>query len=131
MTQYVLLFLIMELTKQLFDHFVKSKLRVEWLYGDLMHVYVRKSYRFLVDGDNSRFEECLDIANIQVDDDQQGKGLFTALLKSIVEDYPEYNIYVDSIQNPAVEHICKKFGFVFLNRNPDDDCTNMILLKRI
>ena len=120
----------MELTKDLLKHFVKSKLKVEWLYGDNMHIYVRKSQRFIKDSDNSKFEECLDIANIQVDDEHQGKGLFTSLLKSVVEDYSHMNIYIESIQNPAVQHIAKKFGFVFLNVNPEDDCTNMILLKK-
>ena len=125
----------MELTKQLFNHFVKSEQRAEWLYGDVMHVYVRKSFRFIVDGDNSKFEECLDIANIQVDDEHQGEGLFTKFLKNVIDNYPDWNIYIDSIENPAVEHIAKKFGFVFLNCNPDDwklsRCTNMILLKTI
>jgi hypothetical protein len=120
----------MEQIKKLFDDFVKSNSRNEWLYGDIMHIYVRKSHRFIIDNDNSKFEECLDIANIQIDDEHQGKGIFTSLLKSIIEDYSDMNIYIESIQNPAVEHIAKKFGFVFLNKNPDDICTNMILIRK-
>lgn len=120
----------METALEHLKHFVKSKKRNEWLYGDVMHIYVRMSHRFISDGDNSKFEECLDLANIQVDDEHQGKGVFTSFLKRVIEMYPDKNLYVESIQNPAMEHICKKFNFVYVNCNDEDLIKNMVLRKQ-
>lgn len=119
----------METAKKELDKFIKSGARNEWLYGDVMHIYVRNSYRFISNESNHSFEECLDLANIQVDDEHQGKGVFTSFLEAVVRDYRHLNLFVESIQNPAMEHICKKFGFVYVNCDDEGIVKNMILRK--
>lgn len=117
----------METAKKELDKFISSVNRNKWLYGDVMHIYVRKGFRFISDDCNNSFEECLDLANIQVEDEHQGKGIFTSFLEAVVKDYKHLNIYVESIQNPIMEHICKKFGFVYVNCDQEGIVKNMIL----
>jgi len=96
--------------KQL-DLFLKSPSRNQWLHDDpenpIMSVYVRKSRR-LINGSSKDF---FDLASITIDESHWGQKIFQNFLKRLVSDYP-FNIYVESILSPAVEHVCEKFGFI-------------------
>lgn len=53
----------------------------------------------------------LDLASINLDENLQGKGIFTSFLKNLLEKYPSDNFYIESIMNPKVISIASKFGF--------------------
>jgi hypothetical protein len=93
--------------------FLNSNTKVTWLCGDTISVYVRKSLRFIdksATGQDS-FQQCLDISNIQVDEEHQGKGIFKSFMNEITVKYSHMNIYVESILNPIVEKVCLSLGF--------------------
>lgn len=105
------------------DLFLSYTNRNMWLYDDennpTFSIYVRKgkhSFR----GDMYDF---IDLASIDIIQERQGEGIFTNFLKKLLIKYPDKNFYVESILNPAVRHICKKFGF------EDVDEHNMALIR--
>lgn len=51
--------------------------RSEWLFGEELQVYMRKSKRLV----NNKYVDSLDIANIEVYD--KGKGTFTSFLSDV------------------------------------------------
>ena len=53
----------------------------------------------------------LDLASINLDENLQGKGIFTSFLKNLLEKYPSDNFYIESIMNPRVITVAEKFGF--------------------
>lgn len=87
------------------DSFIASPKKNEYISDGNITVYVRKSSR-VPEGEMLEF---LDIANIGVERQNAGtgKGFFTELLKR----YPNTNIFVESILNPAIEHILNGLGF--------------------
>jgi GNAT superfamily N-acetyltransferase len=108
--------------KQL-ELFMSYSNRNAWIYDNeknpVVSIYVRKAYH-RAEGNMYNF---LDLASISIDEDRQGEGIFTNFLSKLIEKYPSTNIYVESILNPAVRHICKKFGF------KDVDKDNMFLIQ--
>lgn len=98
------------------DYFMKdfniSITANRWIYDDddepNFSIYIRRAYHTF-DGKLHKF---LDLASISISENLQGKGIFTEFLKLLLKKYPEVNIYIESIQNPAIRHICKKFGFI-------------------
>jgi len=100
--------------KQL-EFFMSSKNRNMWLFDDkenpVFSIYVRKSHHII----DKKIYNFLDLASITIEESRQGEGIFTNFLKTLLEKYPNQNIYVESILNPAVKHICKKFGFIDVN----------------
>ena len=105
--------------------FLASSEKANWIYGDYMYIFVRKSKWFIgEDSDCSELKDCFDLANINVEEEFHGKGIFSNVLEKLVTEFPHLNIYIESIMNPAVEHICSKFGFVEVNSHPE--CKNMV-----
>jgi hypothetical protein len=107
---------------QLFDRlnlFIKGRLRNEWIVVDGFKMYVRKSKRFY----NNGFIDCLDLATVQAD--VMGTGLFTKILTKLLHDYPNINIFVESIVNTRLIPFFKKFGFI--EYRTDD----MILIRNL
>ena len=94
-----------------------------WIYDDdhnpNFSIYIRRSYHMV----NKKMYKFLDLASISLSEEIQGKGIFTEFLNILLEKYPNINVYIESIQNPAVRHICKKFGF------KDVDEYNMALIR--
>jgi predicted acetyltransferase len=86
-----------------------------------MQIYVRKSKRYI----NGILIECIDIANVSVDDEMRGQGIFTRFLERLINEY-DFNIYIESIINPSVERIGTKLGFI---RTGSIEDVNMYLLK--
>ena len=103
--------------------FLSSSKRAAWIYGDYMHIFVRKSKRF-IRHETTILENCFDLANINVEEEHQGKGIFSDVLVQFVHEFPHLNIYIESIINPSIEHICRKHGFVEINSN--SECKNMV-----
>ena len=79
----------------------------EWLNGDDMSVYVRRSVpRILNDGEKY---VTLDIASINVY--QQSQGHFTAFLAEAEKLNPWPAIYVENVLQPRFEKFFKKKGY--------------------
>lgn len=58
--------------------------------------------------------EVLDIANISVEDEKQGKGLFRLWYAQAEELAREYNlggIYFENVLNPTLQSFCERHGF--------------------
>jgi hypothetical protein len=108
--------------KQL-ELFMSYKNRNMWLYDNeddpIVSIYVRKAYHRV----GKQTYDFLDLASISIVESRQGEGIFTDFLRRLLEKYPNQNIYVESILNPAVRHICNKFGFI------DVDSDNMALVR--
>lgn len=94
------------------DLFLASSDRNRWLFEDKIKVYVRKSTRII----NKELRcKCLDIASIEVEPGYYNHGIFTDFMTQLLKEYPNLNIYVENICNPAVTHVLKKFDFKFKN----------------
>lgn len=105
------------------DMFLSYKNRNMWLYDDendpSFSIYVRKGRHPY----KNNMYDFLDLASIDIVEEKQGQGIFTKFLGMLLDKYKDKNIYVESILNPAVRHICKKFGFI------DVDSDNMALIR--
>jgi len=88
------------------DKFLKGPERNKWISDGMVEIYIRKSKRFI----EGSMQDFFDFATINIDESIRGQKVFTNLLENFIKKYP-HNIYVESIQNPAVFHILKKFGF--------------------
>lgn len=87
--------------------FSNTRTQNKWIHDGNLSIYIRKGYH-PVDGKIYKF---LDLASIAISEELQGKGIFTEFLNLLLQKYPDINIYVESIHNPAIRHICQKFGF--------------------
>jgi hypothetical protein len=79
----------------------------EWLFYGSMHVYLRIGRR-LIDGN---MIACVQLANLQVPEKHQGKGLFTALLADLLVWSP-LPIYVEQVLNREFFDALLRRGFV-------------------
>jgi GNAT superfamily N-acetyltransferase len=96
------------------QQFLESDLRNSWISEGYIDVYVRKSRR-IIDG---QLTPCFDVASVTVQEDQQGKGLFTQFMQRIILEI-DTMIYVESILNPAVERVCESLGFTIVKNFED------------
>lgn len=90
------------------DNFIKSIQRNSHVSDDMITMYIRKSKRYV----NGVMDDFIDIASISIDESLWGKKIFTNLIDQLIKIYPDRNFYVESILNPAVETVIKKFGFI-------------------
>lgn len=102
------------------DKFLSSNLRNTYVNDKNISIYVRKSKRF-IDGN---YYDFFDIANISIEEEYQNKHVFTDFIEKFISKYP-FNIYVESILNPAVTTVLNKFGFKLL---PGENI-NMYLIR--
>ena len=82
------------------DQFLVDKnVRNIWIQEPHLDAYVRKSFRLL--DASTTATPCLDIGSIEVDEDKQGRGIFTAFLKRFEQAAKKANraVYVESILN--------------------------------
>lgn len=96
------------------DLFLSGDIKNKWIYDNddnpIISAYVRKSKRYI----NGRPIEFFDLANISIDESHWGQRIFQNIIKRLIDDY-QFNIYIESILNPVVKHVCKKFGFTTHN----------------
>lgn len=79
----------------------------EWLYGEDMEVYVRRSRRLF---NNDSYDMCLDIANIHVY--EKGQGIFTAFLEEAHYLNPWVVTFVENVLNPRLCDFLLRQGFI-------------------
>lgn len=109
-----------------FDVFFRQgTIRNHWFYTSLFKLYARKSFH-VVDGKAYQF---IDIASIAVEPEYQNTGIFTTLLKTLLNRYPNENFFIESVVNPVVTHVAQKFGFIIQLVN--GDASNGYNLHRI
>lgn len=89
------------------DTFLKSSIRNTYVNDDKITMYIRKSQRLV----NKQTVKFFDISNISIDENHWGKGIFTNLISNLISKYPDMNIFVESILNPAIETALNKFNF--------------------
>lgn len=70
----------------------------EWLSDDKMKVYVRRGLHYI----NGEGRSTLDIANVAVDEEYQGRGIFTEFLEEAHKMNPWDATYVECVHNPAL-----------------------------
>ena len=95
------------------DMFLLLKKRNTWIQTDHINIYIRNSKRYV----NNDVLDFFDIANIEVYEEYQNNGYFTKFIEKFLKKYHEKNIYVESIINPVIEHILKKFNFKYLTNS--------------
>ena len=105
------------------DKFLSSNLHNMWVDDGVIFIYVRKSKRYVEKSTIDFF----DIANVTVNEAYQNKGVFTNFIKEFILRYPTKNIYVESILNPILFTLLKKFDFKTIESSGAD--INMYLIK--
>lgn len=79
--------------------FLEGPERNRWLYGTNVSLYLRKSKRHISSAfPNSSLVTCLDIASIEVRENQRGRGLGTAVLNYLHRINPYRVTVVECIQ---------------------------------
>lgn len=92
-----------------FDDFLEVGRNNQWLVGDFMEVYVRKSTRIVFE----KRVDCFDIANVIVDPDMQNQGAFTMFLTRMLESFgDQFDFFAENVYNDAAKHVLTKFGFI-------------------
>ena len=77
-----------------------------WLETTAMRVYVRKTRRLLA----GLMRNSLDIAAIEIAEEQQGKGLFSAFMEKAHSLNPYEVTYLEHAHNPLIEVWCVRHG---------------------
>jgi hypothetical protein len=77
-------------------------------------LYVRYGNRYVITQNESKiYLGTLDIANVTVEDNYRGSGVFTALIKRLRNDYPDLPVY---IENPLEERFQNHLESIGLQR---------------
>jgi len=101
----------------LFDNFLKGNERNKWIYVYGFKMYVRKSKRVY----NNELISVIDLATIE--SVKRGTGLFTLILKRILDKYKEKNFFIENVMQRRFYNFFKKFGFVdYRNSFEDNGC---------
>lgn len=71
-------------------------------------LYVRLTKRHI---DGIIYEPVLDLANLVVEEELRGTGLFTRLVERIRKTWPDLHIYVESVLEPRFDRHLTKEGY--------------------
>ena len=93
-----------------------------WLETAAMRVYMRKTRRLLA----GLMRNSLDIAAIEIAEEQQGKGLFSAFMEKAHTLNPYEVTYLEHAHNPLIEAWCVRHGWV---ADPGTSPTSFYALK--
>ena len=89
-----------------------DKLRNAWIKERGISIYIRRSVR-LLDPNSTTATPCLDIGSVEVDEDERGKGIFTAFLSRFEREAEKIGraVYVESILEPRLKKFLLKQGY--------------------
>jgi N-acetylglutamate synthase and related acetyltransferases len=94
-----------------FKEFIASARNNAWLYYDDIEIYVRKSHRCFK---RDIIARTFDVANIKVNEQMQGQGIFTHWL-TVIEDAARKAgfecVYVESLLNPRLADFLARRGY--------------------
>lgn len=80
--------------------FLQSTDRTRWIFHHKVHVYVRKSTRYLRMGSSKAVAyHCLDIANIEVMPKYQRQGIFKKVLQTWINYNPCPVVFIENVLN--------------------------------
>ena len=96
--------------------FLNSTLTNAWLHTDHMEIYIRKG-RHLING---KIKLTLDVANVQVEEAHQGKGIFRNYLNRIESESVKYGF-----EGVMVESILQKRLLPFLKGRGYEQCNDL------
>jgi predicted N-acetyltransferase YhbS len=88
------------------------------LYAPDIHLYVRLGPRLCA----GRMLDSLVIASVEVNEDKQRQGLFTALLRRLETDVPSLDlqaVMVENIGNPHLRAYLQRIGYQSAGLHPD------------
>lgn len=86
-----------------------AKIRNSWVTEPgLDSLYVRYGSRYIL----TQYDNVLDIANITVEENRRGQGVFTNLVTRLRKDYPDVHIYVESVLEIRLGRHLLKMGFL-------------------
>lgn len=96
--------------------------RNEWVdEAKFESLYVRYGARYIrlenSPDDPIHYEGVLDIANVTVEEQHRGQGVFTNLITRLQKDYPGMHIFIE-IASPRFQTLLRRLEFSEL----DDDC---------
>ena len=100
---------LLEQLQQFIGDTETSHLRNLWISDDIMKVYVRKGRHILSVG--GKLATTLDIAAVEVDEDHQGQGYWTAFLDKAHEMNPWDATYVENALNPVLAASLLRHGW--------------------
>lgn len=102
--------------------FLESPLRNEWIGDDTIKVYVRKSRRNI----EGQMIDCLDIATVEVEEEERGKGIFTDFLKDAIALNSFTCIFIENVQQDWFAQFFMRQGFKRDPRHMEDCCLYLI-----
>lgn len=79
----------------------------KWIADDKMQVYIRKGYHLIL----GRIHTCLDLANVLVLEEEQGKGLWRSFLAEAHRMNPWEATYVECVHNPILSQSLLRNGW--------------------
>ena len=113
--------IVNNIVSQIID-FYNSETKIKWVENPYIKIYTRKSIRLF----NKEKIDCLDIANIEVPEDFRGQGIFEQTLDRIILEFPETNLFVESILNIKLIPFLTRKGFISDDSKFDE---NMFLIR--
>src|SRR4051812_13764670 len=101
-----------QLEVQLRKLFINTSHRSDWLEDDILQVYIRKTYRVI----KGQHVWTIDIANVTILPQHQGKGYFGALIQKIEQLIRELRpdiqgIYIENVLFEWLRRHLVKIGF--------------------
>lgn len=81
----------------------------QWVYADDGKLFIRLTNRYI----NNEVIPSIDVANIEIDEEYQGKGLFKELLSEIEIKAEQLGrcVYVESVLNDMLINVLPRYGY--------------------
>ena len=98
----------------------------KWIDDDDMKVYVRKGRHILQGG---KVRVTLDIANVTVEEDKRGKGIFSNFLEKAHEMNPWDATYVECVHNQDLAVFLLKSGWMMVDPTLTVGANSFFLMK--
>lgn len=105
--------------------FILSPTRNSWLEFDIGKVYVRKSIRFF----ENRQIKCLDLATVEFDEAERGKGYFKEVLdtfEKVAKEFKFDGVFVESVLNDNIISTLRRNGYAKYNDGEDRSFVKVI-----
>jgi GNAT superfamily N-acetyltransferase len=99
-----------ETQKWLNEKFSNNKLHCnEWIYAEDGQLYIRITKHAV----NGEFVPTIDVSNVEVFEEFQGKGIFKQLLDTIETIAQQHNrhVFVESVLNDMLLDVLPRYGF--------------------
>jgi len=82
-------------------------------------LYVRLTRHYI---DGVAYRPVLDIADVNVRENQRGRGIFTDFLDRVREQYPVLHLYVENVMEARFQKHLERYGFAVVEPRLDPPC---------